>query len=337
MVLISQASRGGEFPPLRGHDGHLLSTLCCWRCSRPLYQQPVGLPTAFFCSEFVTVGDADKPWHPQLFTAIVITLPAELLETGGSFPLPALISAGVPLDKLGHWNCCTSSRSGVHWTSSRRARRTGVGDGCHSSRHGVHGSSSRGLRNTGYQLHQRFTLHQRVCQQHQLLYISRRRVRTTGPCLKWRRCALSGTRQSTSSHCSQVCPSHWHFRPDDPRLHSRRLQEARRVPYLHRKNIVLFNDHLGLSRSAIFPFVLPRCGEFARNLSVPVTSTGTDISTHGCTGQGFVLQANVVEECVSLNPLCHVKDAFLRDISLNYSVVSRNSTWQFNARFCSLS
>ena len=35
-----------------------------------------------------------------------------------------------------------------HGNSSRRPRRSGVGDGCHSSRRRVHGASSRGLRST---------------------------------------------------------------------------------------------------------------------------------------------------------------------------------------------
>ena len=46
--------------------------------------------------------------------------------------------------------------------------------------------------------------------------------------------------------------------------------EEDHIQYRHREDIVLINDHVGFSRSAIFSFVLLRFGEFPRNFSVQV-------------------------------------------------------------------
>ena len=66
---------------------------------------------------------------------------------------------------------------------------------------------------------------------------------------------------------------------------------------------------------------------------------GTGISTHGCFGQGFYLQANVVQSYGSLITRYHVAVALSesRDISSNYSSSLETSTWQSLAWFCSLS
>ena len=66
-------------PPLRGRDGHLSSTWYCGRSGCQIIQHPVGFPTAWgeiyrhqrdLSSVFMTVGDADTPWHPQFFGAV---------------------------------------------------------------------------------------------------------------------------------------------------------------------------------------------------------------------------------------------------------------------------
>jgi len=92
------------------------------------------------------------------------------------------------------------------------------------------------------------------------------------------------------------------------------------------KNIVLTNDRVGLSRSAIFLFVFVIIHAVG-NLHVflgPRDFYGYGYFYARLYWTGFGLQANIVEEYVLLSALLHVAVALKRtwDISLNYSVAS---------------
>merc|ERR1712011_23571 len=92
------------------------------------------------------------------------------------------------------------------------------------------------------------------------------------------------------------------------------------------KNIVLTNDRVGLSRSAIFLFVFVIIHAVG-NLHVflgPRDFNGYGYFYARLYWTGFGLQANIVEEYVLLSALLHVAVALKRtwDISLNYSVAS---------------
>ena len=43
---VSRVSHGGDWPPIRGYDGHLSSAKYCWRCCGTVIQHPVGVPAA---------------------------------------------------------------------------------------------------------------------------------------------------------------------------------------------------------------------------------------------------------------------------------------------------
>merc|ERR1712136_679004 len=92
------------------------------------------------------------------------------------------------------------------------------------------------------------------------------------------------------------------------------------------KNIVLTNDRVGLSRSAIFLFVFVIIHAVG-NLHVflgPRDFNGYGYFYARLYWTGFGFQANIVEEYVLLSALLHVAVALKRtwDISLNYSVAS---------------
>ena len=68
-VRIGFATEARERPNTQGRasrsgclatDGQQESAWNCQRGGRPFIRQPAGLPTAFVCSVFITVGDADK-------------------------------------------------------------------------------------------------------------------------------------------------------------------------------------------------------------------------------------------------------------------------------------
>merc|ERR1712190_458545 len=92
------------------------------------------------------------------------------------------------------------------------------------------------------------------------------------------------------------------------------------------KNIILTNDRVGLTRSAMFLFVFIIIHAIG---NLEVYNGPDDFNGYGyfyvrLYGSGFGLEANIVEEYVLLCALLHVGVALKRtwDISLSYSIAS---------------
>ena len=112
-----RASHGGDWPPLRGHDGHLSSTWYCWQGGWQITQHPVGLPTALeeiWCGTFPAqlqqcVHDGRRCGHIGILSSSVLSLSSPSVR-----PKSVRVVSGRRFEELEHGATVGSSDGRWH-------------------------------------------------------------------------------------------------------------------------------------------------------------------------------------------------------------------------------
>ena len=117
----SRASHGGDWPPLRGHDGHPSSTWYCWQGGWQITQHPVGLPTALeelWCGTSPArpqqcVHDGRRCGHFGILSSSVLSLWSPSVR-----PKSVRVVSGRRFEELEH--CATVGSSDGRWLGDFR-------------------------------------------------------------------------------------------------------------------------------------------------------------------------------------------------------------------------